>query len=374
MKHSKKIVIVSILSSVAILMFNFVSPPKIKDPVKLKELKEELGREMFFDKALSNPDGESCATCHAPRTAFADVFNEAFSEGIIDGRFANRNSPGLTYSRYTPSLYFDEKEGAWMGGLFWDGRSNNLEHQLSGPLFAKAEMNNTDTAMVVAELPKATYYKLYKQIYGKTRDKVLTFQNMMDALAHFERSNELHEFSSKFDYYLAGQATLNDEEKRGMNLFNDPTKGNCASCHTSTPDPVSGEVLFTNFHYENLGVPRNEDNKFYTTIPAINPDGKAAIDYGLGKVVNDPRQNGKFRVPTLRNVKYTAPYFHNGYFKTLEETVHFINTRERGNYAAPEISETVNRHHTGDRGLNEAEEKDIIAFLLTLSDGYNQEQ
>jgi cytochrome c peroxidase len=136
------------------------------------------------------------------------------------------------------------------------------------------------------------------------------------------------------------------------------------------PDSASGHILFTNYGYYNLGVPRNEENPFYTTFTTINPEGRAAKDLGLGKVVDDSNENGKFRVPTLRNVQYTGPYFHNGYFKTLKEVVHFINVRDAEGSFLPEVSENVAHQITGSLHLTDNEENALVAFLLCLTDGY----
>ncbi len=335
---------------------------------KHQELKIELGRQLFFDKALSHPNGQSCTVCHAPKTAFADPNHALVSEGMVDGAFVNRNAQSLTYVGFIPPLERDSS-GIYSGGLFWDGRSNSLEHQLAGPFFNKAEMNNGDTTSLVNEVLNAPYYKLYKQLYGKMRYSKEAYENICDALAAFERSALFQEFSSKYDYFLASKTALTPEEQQGLELFQG--KGRCVSCHSMQPEPESGHILFTNFEYYNLGVPRNEDNPFYTTHSTINPDGRAAIDLGLGKVVQDEHQNGKFRVPTLRNVQYTGPYFHNGYFKTLKEVVHFINVRDAENTYPAEVRENIAHQITGSLHLSSEEEDALVSFLLCLTDGYS---
>jgi cytochrome c peroxidase len=137
------------------------------------------------------------------------------------------------------------------------------------------------------------------------------------------------------------------------------------------PETEGGKILFTNYGYYNLGIPRNEENPFYTTHASINPAGQSAIDIGLGNTVKDTRENGKFRVPTLRNVQYTGSYFHNGYFKTLKEVVHFINARDSENITTPEVNENVAYQITGSLHLTDHEEDAIVAFLLCLTDGYS---
>ena len=334
---------------------------------KRETLKIELGRQLFFDKALSHPNGQSCTVCHAPKTSFSDPNHAVVSEGMIDGSFVNRNAQSLTYVGFIPPLERDST-GLYHGGLFWDGRSNSLEHQLSGPFFNNAEMNNADTLMLVNEVLNAPYYSLYKKVYGKMRFASEAYQNMCEALAAFERSSLFNEFTSKYDYYKEGKIELSRQELLGLELFEG--KARCNHCHSTKPQSESGKVLFTDFGYYNLGIPRNEENPFYSTHAFINPEGRNAVDLGLGKVVNENDENGKFRVPTLRNVQYTGPYFHNGYFKTLKEVVHFINARDAENRHTPEVRENIAHQITGSLHLSEDEEDAIVAFLLCLSDGY----
>ena len=136
---------------------------------------------------------------------------------------------------------------------------------------------------------------------------------------------------------------------------------------------ADGKILFTDYSYHNLGIPKNDFNPFYKTFPHLNPSGVDYIDNGLGTTTHNSNHNGKFRVPTLRNVQFTGPYFHNGYFKTLHEVVHFLNTRDHGHYPAPEVSTQVAHQFTGSLHLTDDEEDAIVAFLLTLSDGFTEE-
>jgi cytochrome c peroxidase len=356
-----------VVVSTVILCLSFSAFRNQPSGKKRDELKVELGRQLFFDKALSNPNGQSCTVCHAPKTAFSDPNHAIVSEGMIDGTFVNRNSQSLAYVKYIPPLERDST-GQYHGGLFWDGRSNSLEHQLSGPFFNRAEMNNADTLTLVNEVLNAPYYSLYKKVFGRMRQASEAYVNLCDALASFERSAFFNEFSSKYDLYLAGKTSLSDLETQGLELFGG--KARCNHCHSMQPNE-EGKVLFTNFGYFNLGVPRNAENPFYTTSKAINPAGPSAIDFGLGAVVDDANENGKFRVPTLRNVQYTGPYFHNGYFKTLKEVVHFLNVRDvSGTYTA-EVQQNIAHQITGSLHLTDAEEDALVAFLLCLTDGYS---
>ena len=329
-----------------------------------------LGKSLFFDKNLSNPIGQSCATCHSPQTGFSDLNHSIVSEGAVDGLFGNRNAPIVSYTMFSPTLHYDSVDETYIGGLFLDGRVNSLEEQAKKPFLNPLEMNLTNIDMLVLKLRQANYYGLYQKVYGNSQDSQTIFNNITDAIATFEKSKEVNPFSSKYDYYLKGQATLTQLELQGLQLFNDSTKGNCAACHISDPDEDSGKVLFTDFTYDNIGVPKNPKNPFYTIPSANNPLGSSAIDYGLGLIVNDANHNGKFKVPTLRNVAISAPYFHNGFYNTLEEVVHFYNSRDVEAFPAPEVPQTVNNNELGNLGLTIAEEKAIVAFMKTLTDGY----
>jgi len=156
-------------------------------------------------------------------------------------------------------------------------------------------------------------------------------------------------------------------------LFEDENKGLCAECHPSGPGPNQEPPLFTDFTYDNLGVPKNPENPYYYLPKSLNPDGEQFVDLGLGSIVEKLEENGKFRVPTLRNVAVTAPYMHNGVFKTLRQVVVFYNTRDVGPWPAPEVPQNVNREELGDLGLAEQEVDAIVAFLRTLTDGYEPE-
>lgn len=331
--------------------------------------KVALGKKIFFDQNLSNPIGQSCASCHNPQTGFSDLNHNIISEGAVNGLFGNRNAPNIAYSMYSPTLQYDAAEGTYFGGFFLDGRVHTLQEQAKKPFMNPLEMNITDPAMLVTKLQNAAYYNLYLSVYGNETNADKIVDNITDAIAAFEKSSELNPFTSKFDYYLKGQATLTVQEARGMELFKNEKKGNCAACHIIDPDEASGKVLFTDFTYDNIGVPKNPNNPFYSMPVQFNPDGKNAIDLGLGKTVNDASHNGKFKVPTLRNVAISAPYFHNGFYNTLEEVMHFYNKRDVAVFPAAEIPETVNHDELGNLGLTDQEEKDIVAFMKTLTDG-----
>ena len=336
------------------------------------ELIVTLGRRLFFDNTLSNPSGQSCASCHTPSAAFSDLAHNIVSPGVVPGLFGNRNAPVAMYAKYVPALHYSADDTSYVGGLFWDGRVNTLEKQAQKPFLNPLEMANTDAAMVVSKLQQSENFSYYRLAYGDITDVNTAFANIAAAIATYERSDELNAFTSKFDYYLAGTATLTDAETRGMLLFTDTLKGMCANCHLITPDDASGKVLFTDFSYENDGVPKNHYNPYYTLPGTYNAAGQSYIDLGLGDFINDSAFYGTFRTPTLRNIALTAPYFHNGCFGTLEQVVHFYNTRDvpGSGFDAPEYAATIDSAETGNQKLTPRDEADIVSFLKTLTDGY----
>ncbi len=323
-----------------------------------------LGKKLFFDTLLSNPVGRSCASCHLPKMSFTDPEQLAVSRGAIKTKFGQRNSPTVAYASFTPYFHYDSRDEGYVGGLFWDGRAPTLEEQAMSPLLTHHEMNNTDKTMVVDRLKKADYRDLFLSVYGAHafEDEDKAFEYLAEAIEEFEETAEVSPFTSKFDYYIRGQLKLTDEEMRGLKIFNDTLKGNCAACHPSTPDPLSNAILFTDYTYDNLGVPVNEALK--------KLDSGFVPDLGLGAFLKKPSENGKFKVSTLRNIANTAPYFHNGVFKTLEEVMDFYNDRDSGKFGPPEVTENVNHDELGNLKLTDQEMKDVIAFLKTLSDGY----
>jgi cytochrome c peroxidase len=326
---------------------------------------EHLGRLLYFDKSLSNPVGQACASCHLPRSGYADPDQELpVSEGAVPGRFGGRNSPSAAYAAFSPVFAKAPDTAQYVGGQFWDGRAATLEDQAKGPFLNPVEMNNTKEGVVQA-VRTALYARLFKQVYGyNSLDNVDSAYDLIaKAIASFERTAQVNRFSSKYDYYLKGKTTLTAREMRGLELFNG--KGNCSACHPSVSADGTTPPLFTDFSYDNLGVPQNMEYPYYLMNPSPYPDK------GLGAIVNDTAQNGKFKVMTLRNIALTAPYSHNGYFKTLNEIVHFYNTRDiPGMWPPADVSENMNTKELGNLGLSSQEEEDLVAFLRTLTDGY----
>ena len=335
--------------------------------------KEQLGKEVFLDKNLSTPPGQACAHCHAAEAGFGQPDAELpVSKGVYSDRFGNRNDLTAAYAAFSPRFHYDADEGHYVGGLFWDGRAATLEEQAKGPFLNPLEMANSNAAAVVAKVQQSSYADLFREVFGPEAfiDPNRAYDFVAEAIAAYERTHELNPFSSKYDLFLQGKVKLTDQEQRGLALFEDEKKGRCIACHPNRPGPNREPPLFTDFTYDNLGVPKNAESPFYYLPKSLNPDGTKFVDLGLGAVVKKPEENGKFRVPTLRNVAVTAPYMHNGIFKTLRQVVAFYNTRDVGPWPAPEVSQNVNREELGNLGLTEQEVDDIVAFLHTLTDGY----
>jgi cytochrome c peroxidase len=337
--------------------------------------RERLGKLLFFEKSLSTPPGQACSTCHAPEVAFANPEADLpVSRGARLGVYGNRNDMTISYAAFIPPLHRNKEEGIWVGGLFWDGRANSLAEQAQGPSLNALEMANPDTLTIAKKLRVLSYASLFTEAYGLNAlsNPATAFNNMADALEAYENTSEVSPFNSKYDYWLRGETEMSEQELRGLKLFEAEDKGNCAACHPNKPSADGSPPLFTDFTYDNLGVPRNPENPFYSLPSELNPEGFAFVDLGLGKTVNDPAQNGKFRVPTLRNVAVTAPYMHNGVFKTMFNVVAFYNTRDVAEWPTPEVSENVNIEEMGDLGLTNQELEDLVAFLRTLTDGWNE--
>jgi len=335
--------------------------------------KERLGKDIFFDPTLSTPPGQPCSECHAPEHGFTNRADDIpGSRGVHPDRFGNRNDMPAAYAGFAPPLRFDEREQAYVGGNFWDGRADNLVEQAKGPFLNPLEMANPDEAAVVAKLRQAPYAPAFRRVFGEKalEDVQQAYHFAAEAIAAYEMSAEVNRFDSKYDFYLKGQAALSQSEKLGLEVVNDPKKGNCATCHPSAPGPDGKPPLFTDFTYDNLGVPKNPANPFYYLPPAFNPAGTGYVDLGLGEVVKKASENGKFRVPSLRNVAQPKPYMHNGVFLSLREVVMFYSTRDTGPWPAPEVKENVNREELGNLKLTVGEIDALVLFMHTLTDNY----
>jgi cytochrome c peroxidase len=386
---------------------------------------EQLGKSIFFDQNLSIGRNQSCAACHGPEVGWTGPLSAtnaggAVYEGSISGRFGDRKPPSAAYATVSPVFQVDKK-GLFVGGNFWDGRAtgetlgNPAADQAQGPFLNPVEQALPDAACVVHRVCTASYPVSFEEVWGtgacdiewpvdidavctteratvplSTEDRTKSdeaYDEIALSIAAYEGSPEVNEFTSKFDFTKKGKVKLSKKEQSGFALF--MGKGKCRLCHIS-----NGRFpLFTDFTFDNLGVPLNPENPVYDHDPGF-------VDYGLGGFLRnrgDPpavyeAELGKHKVPTLRNVdlrpvpSFVKAYAHNGYFKTLEGIVHFYNTRDvepvcPGDYTeaealavgcwpAPEVAVNVNSDELGDLGLTSEEEDAIVAFLKALSDGF----
>jgi cytochrome c peroxidase len=356
-----------------------------------------LGEAIFNDVSLSASGRESCATCHDPAHGHAPNNDLAVQLGGVDGKVPGfRAAPSLRYLRSTPPFHFDD-DGKPVGGFDWDGRAGSLQEQSARPFLAAHELANASAEDVVARLERAAYADKFRVLFGAGifYDPDLAFRRAQAALAQFETEDpRFAPFDSKYDAYLAGQATLSAAEARGLALFNDPKKGNCAACHPSARGADGSPPPFTDFSYDNLGVPRNP------AIPATRDP--AYFDLGLcgpDRIDLAARRDlcGAFKVPTLRNVATRRRFFHNGVFHDLRDVVRFYVTRDtqperwypvRANGTVDKFDDLPPRFHAnvntkevpynrkrgGTPALGEAEIEDLVRFLGTLTDGYRNEQ
>jgi len=390
----------------------------------------QLGEHIFNDPALSASGRQSCASCHSPDHSY----------GPPDGRSVELGGPTMTSEgiRTPPTLGYLYRQDPFgigptaaendapppldqlaqqaqgsahvaktaggsaaaaaaalvpRGGLFWDGRSDTLMDQAGGPMTNPAEMANKNMYDVAAKLARAPYRDQFKPLFGAQilNNPAMLFVEAMSALSAYQiESPSFHRFSSKYDYWLEGKARFSPAEMRGLRLFNDPSKGNCAGCHLSQPSPDGLPPLFTDTEYEALGVPRNR------TLQA-NRDPNFH-DMGIcGPLRTDMAKQtqycGMFLTPTLRNTAKRGVYFHNGIYHTLKQVLEFYDYRDvqPGRIYPRDAHGKIVKYNDlpvryqanidtadqpfdrkiGDKpALTDAEMDDIIAFIGTLSDGY----
>lgn len=346
------------------------SSPSVATGPRVTVTAVEVGKMIFEDTRLSANRNQSCATCHAASAGFADPdVSKAnpVSEGSIAGKFGDRNAPPSAYAKFAPAFeqIMDPVRGLiYAGGQFLDGRRDTLEQQAKDPFLNPVEMANPNKQAVVDKVQNGPYADQFMAVYGSNvfTDTDTAFDRIAEAIAAFERSDEMNPFNSRFDCFQKDpvQYPLDTQEQMGLNVFQG--KGKCANCHTLDTDPVSGKILFTNFQYFNIGVPANPDN------PANKADA-GFVDFGLGGRLGAPAENGKFKTPTLRNIEKTSPYMHNGVFDTLTEVVEFYNIEEK-EFASPppEVINDINPD-VDFLDLNSEQIEALVAFLKTLTDG-----
>jgi cytochrome c peroxidase len=429
-----------------------------------------LGKTEIYDLKLSPLGNTACATCHAPYTGFrgSSSFVNATLAAQPGGipitnatppepnyRIGPRNPQTYAYAPFSPILHYNATQGTFYGGNFWDMRAGGLRldnpaaEQAQGPPVNPLEMANIDSACVVWKASESQYASLITNIWGpqsfaihwpgnvasicakpgpppandplpvhlSTVDRGIsnsTYDHMTMSMASYESSPDVSGFSSKFDAYLAGNATLSGAELHGYQLFNGVAR--CNQCHLSgtavgtlnSQAPADLAPLLTDFTANNIGVPKNMAQPFYCESKpdqfgyTANPLGFSYVDLGIGAMLSGtlnpnplqwkqlaPLFNGTFQTPTIRNVDkrprpdFVKEYMHNGYLKSLKEVVHFYNTSQalprcaQGSpgekltcWPPPEYPATLNTTQLGNLGLTRDEEDDIVAFLKTLTDGY----
>jgi cytochrome c peroxidase len=437
-----------------------VSSARAEDPDQIVA----LGRAIFFDTDLSINGAQSCATCHAPEVGFTGPdlsvnASGAVYQGALPNHFGNRKPPTAAYAGDSAAFHFDTVDGGWFGGMFYDGRATGavlgdpLAEQAQGPFLNPLEQGIASAQVLCTRVKQAEYAGLFEQVWGAksidcAKDVEGVYEKIGRSVAAYERSAEVSPFTSKFDLFwdnakAAGKDVtkikcstggmggggmgggmggamgcpgggsspyrwsaylnlgLTDIELQGLAVFNDPTKANCSSCHSLQPGS-NGYPLFTDFGYENIGVPKNPENPFYSMPEAWNPDGADWVDTGLGGFLKSAGSDasvyepemGKFKVPTLRNVDlrpsadFVKAYGHNGYFKSLDDIVFFYHWRAMMDngcmgggmgggmgmgcegmadmFPSPEVDQnraTLNM-------FPRPQVDNVVTFLKTLSDGY----
>jgi len=357
-----------------------------------------IGRALFFDPSLSASGRIACSGCHDPRFAYGPPPGLSLAgPGKQNRSHAGfRATPSLRYLQATPRFAehrFDESgdesiDQGPSGGHMWDGRADTLHDQALLPLLSPSEMANKRPEDLVAKARRATYAAQFRAVFGDDvfDNNERAFKAILLALEVFQQSPaDFYPYSSRYDAWLRGRGRLSEQELRGLAIFNDSRKGNCASCH---PSQVRNGALpqFTDYGYAALGVPRN------AAIPA-NADPRF-FDLGLcgpqRKDLSDHHEYcGMFKVPTLRNVAVRREFFHNGKFSDLERSVQFYAKRDTAPerwYARlrrtaatfddlpPALQANVNRdppfgRKRGEQSpISDEEIGDVIAFLRTLTD------
>jgi cytochrome c peroxidase len=443
---------------------------------------ETLGELMLYDTKISPGKNEACASCHMPYSGFGGPIPSVnltmiAYPGTVHFRAGKRTPQRHPYAPFFPVLQYNQAQGLFFGGNFWDSRATGYRlripdgEQAQGPPVDTQEMGFPDTACIAFRLSQAAYRPLFEEVWGqgsfdikfpsetericstpggaaefggssmpiplsagdRTRANTV-YDRWAQSIDSYEQSVQVSSFSSKFDVFLAGKYTFSADEMAGFRLFNG--KGNCNSCHldgrgttlksgqTDTSAAAQVNPMFTCFGSANEGVPLNpRDVFYYQTKPdafgfVANPYGFGYRDLGLGTFLRSgfgsgPNPNGSWRqyaptvdgqmqVASVRDVAMTpaqcptteapGPYFqkgffHNGYFKSLKQVVHFYNTRDKYAYAVtsghcpkgttekvdcwpmPEVRNNLDMT-SGNLGLTDQEENQIVAFMQTLSDGY----
>jgi cytochrome c peroxidase len=380
-----------------------------------------VGRQIFFDNKLSNPVGsQACASCHMPNVGFAGLgdgpgFVQGVGQGAVVGAFGGRKPPSAAYATFAPQMTMaippadpaDPVAPApeFTGGLFWDGRATGLRlgspaaEQALGPFLNPAEHNVADKQTILNTIKSSSYYSQWLTAFNNEPIDLSTpalvdanYDKVGRAIAAYEATSDVNKFTSKFDAYMKGQTRLSAQEARGLAIFN--LQGECYDCHESVSEDGITPALFTDFGYHNLGLPRNsatpnkaklleQDLGLGGELETVLPNGQ--FKYPAAWRAQAVAQYGKFKTPTVRNVAGpNRRYMHNGVFNSLEQVVHFYNTRDVAGAGwtidgvfktwaelGREVNLNVEIHGAGNLGLTPQQEADLVAFMKTLSDGWS---
>jgi cytochrome c peroxidase len=314
--------------------------------------KIELGRRLFFDRRLSLNDTFSCAMCHVPEQGFAN--NELSMAVGIEGRSVRRN---------TPTIY----NVAYASRLFHDGREQNLEQQIWGPLLANNEMANPSVGYVINKIKQIPDYKgMFKKAFN---GEGVNMRTLSQAFASYQRA--LISADSDFDKWYFGKQenALNEKAKRGFELFSGKAK--CSICHSINKK----DAIFTDNKMHNTGIGYNESmgirpkKERVILAPGVfvevdtsiidSVGEKTPADTGLYEITQNPDDRWKYKTPSLRNVSLTAPYMHNGSLRRLEDVVKFYSKGGIDNPLQDPLITPLN--------LSEQEQSDLVSFLKSLT-------
>ncbi|MDR3100603.1 MAG: c-type cytochrome [Paraburkholderia sp.] len=397
-----------------------------RPPVAPLSAMAQLGKQLFFDPALSASGKQSCASCHSPAHAYGPPNGlDVQQGGLALAQQGYRPPPSLMYLYRQPNFSIGPDAGenddaptlaqqataaagvvksqktaggastsvemVPQGGLFWDGRADTLQQQAYGPLLNPVEMANTSVEQVAAKLQHASYAKRFTELFGSRifDDHKLLVSEAMFAISRYQVEDpSFHPYNSKYDRWLEGHARLTQAELRGLRLFNDPGKANCAGCHLSKPGKDGLPPMFTDYQYEALGVPRNRGL-------AQNRDPRF-FDLGVcgpfrADMKDQTQYCGMFLTPTLRNAATRTVFFHNGIYHDLDHVMAFYNERntDPGKFYPRDARGKIEKYDDiplqyqknvdvtdapfdrkfGDRpAMSDDEIRDIVAFLKTLND------
>jgi cytochrome c peroxidase len=403
--------------------------PLVRPRVAPLSAMAQLGRDIFFDPSLSASGRLSCASCHSSQHFYGPPGALPAMRGgpalVTEGV---RAVPSLMYLERQPNFSVgpddEQNESVSLagmaalaqqasrtrktaqdtaataanlvpqGGLFWDGRADTLQGQAMFPLLSQFEMDGGTIDRVAAKLRGVPYAYRFVQLFGPAilASRRMLVDEAMFAVARFEiEDRRFHLYTSKYDFWLEGKARLSFTELRGYLLFNDPKKADCAGCHLDQSTPDGRPPLFTDHQYEALGVPRN---------PALAANHDPAyFDLGIcgpdrGDMRSETQYCGLFATPTLRNVATRQVFFHNGVYHSLQQVLDFYDFRDtdptkiypraadgridkfndlpRRYRANIDITDPPFDRNPGDPlAMTAADERDIIAFLKTLTDGWH---